>query len=339
MRNASSPLYVKFCHDQGVDIVSIARRYGKVLEPGQGVHFEDFNAQCDMFEELARLSGNPHFGIDWAFAQPDDLRHMGPIAFLANHATSWRGLVDISIDFINTNTNGFVLSMKEDPESGVFVVQCKLHPLVRPCRQFIEHHFATILQMAVRAMPDLKLRSTRFQHSGDASHPIYAKAFLGPVEFDAPVNAMTIDLSYLNSEMRNSSKFIRKIFRTYSNFQLRRGKKKYRDITSVVSSVLPDLMGVQNVNLKSVANALELNPKKLQRLLMEEQTSFSEVIDLTRRSLAVRYLTETNLTLNRIAGLLDYASQETFIQAFHRWFEMTPSQFKSSSKRDNHWRD
>lgn len=331
-RNTSSQEFIDFCNEKNIDAVSIADRLGKLLLPGPGVHFEDFNIICDFYEALAQAENNEHFGLDWALAQNDDFKNAGPVTFLANRVRSWRSFIEIGLDYINKFTTGFRYSVTEKPDLGVYVIECVVHPLASPCKQLMEHHFATIAKMSFRAIPNMRFRTVSFQHSGTAQNLILDKAFRCPVSFNAATNIMTADLDILNTSPSKSAKVIRRGLNAYLDFQIRGIKKENANITALVSSVIPSLLGGRQIGLNQLANALEISPKKLQRLLVEENTSFSEILDRTRRTMAVRYLSETDLTLKHIAQLLDYASQETLIQAFYRWQGMTPSKFRSSAK-------
>jgi AraC-like DNA-binding protein len=72
-----------------------------------------------------------------------------------------------------------------------------------------------------------------------------------------------------------------------------------------------------------------ISAKKLQRLLAQKQTSFSEILDEVRRSTACRFLEETAIPIQNIAGWLEYSGAPAFIMAFKRWAGMTQSEFRA----------
>lgn len=72
-----------------------------------------------------------------------------------------------------------------------------------------------------------------------------------------------------------------------------------------------------------------ISAKKLQRLLAQEQTSFSEILDEVRRSMACRFLEETAIPIQKLPGRLEYSGAPAFIMAFKRWAGMTPSEFRA----------
>ena len=80
----------------------------------------------------------------------------------------------------------------------------------------------------------------------------------------------------------------------------------------------------------SAAKALGLSRRTLTRRLAEENSSFSELLDDTRRRLAIHYLTETDRTVSSIAFLLGFSEVPTFYRAFRRWTNDTPLQYRQA---------
>jgi len=87
-------------------------------------------------------------------------------------------------------------------------------------------------------------------------------------------------------------------------------------------------MGTNNSDITALANALELHPKKLQRLLADEGNTYSEILDQVRISLTDRLLGETDMSINRIAKTLDYSTDRAFTAAVKRWHGMTPTKYR-----------
>ena len=80
--------------------------------------------------------------------------------------------------------------------------------------------------------------------------------------------------------------------------------------------------------LTSVARAMAVHPRTLQRRLEADGTSYSEVVDDVRRRRALRLVTETTMPLARIAGELGYREPATFTRAFRRWTGQAPSAYR-----------
>ena len=107
-----------------------------------------------------------------------------------------------------------------------------------------------------------------------------------------------------------------------------------RHVTVNITQILPALLGSHKTDINSVATVLDLHPKKLQRLLKEEGTNFSELVEDVRRTMAARLLTETDLSIGHIAKMLDYTTDRSFGVAVKRWFNMTPTEYRKQRYED-----
>lgn len=70
--------------------------------------------------------------------------------------------------------------------------------------------------------------------------------------------------------------------------------------------------------LEVVARELSMSPRTLQRRLMEEGTTFNELLDALRRDLAGAYVRDTGLPFVDIAARLGYLETSAFLRAFKR---------------------
>jgi AraC-like DNA-binding protein len=86
-------------------------------------------------------------------------------------------------------------------------------------------------------------------------------------------------------------------------------------------------------SLKTTARVLHLSPRTLHRRLIAEGTSFRELLEDARRSLALEYLRSNRLSIEEIAFTLGYADLANFRRAFRRWEGMPPSEYRAKRKR------
>jgi AraC-like DNA-binding protein len=78
----------------------------------------------------------------------------------------------------------------------------------------------------------------------------------------------------------------------------------------------------------SIARALGLSERTLQRRLSEENASFASLVDEVRSDLARLYLGDPKLAIFEIAFLLGYSEPSAFNRAFRRWTGRSPSEFR-----------
>ncbi len=71
--------------------------------------------------------------------------------------------------------------------------------------------------------------------------------------------------------------------------------------------------------------------RTLQRKLSEENTSYKELLDETRRELANQYLRQATLSVSEVTYLLGFSEPSNFSRAFKRWTGRTPSEFRAAA--------
>jgi len=76
---------------------------------------------------------------------------------------------------------------------------------------------------------------------------------------------------------------------------------------------------------EDVAAHLMMSERTLQRRLAEEGTSFTTLVDETRRELARQSLSTGELSLKMLSFQLGFSEPSAFYRACKRWFGMTPS--------------
>lgn len=99
-------------------------------------------------------------------------------------------------------------------------------------------------------------------------------------------------------------------------------------ITYDLIKVIENNLSAHHCSLTKHSAIMGISPKKLQRLLRDEGTSFSQVLEKFRACKAFHLLHETNLPIKTIAINLGYSSSESFNTACKRWFQKSPRQMR-----------
>jgi AraC-like DNA-binding protein len=68
-----------------------------------------------------------------------------------------------------------------------------------------------------------------------------------------------------------------------------------------------------------------MSTRTLQRRLQEEGSGFVEILNETRRELALQYIQDDSLPLKEVSYLLGYSDVSNFSRAFKRWTGKAPS--------------
>jgi AraC-like DNA-binding protein len=84
-------------------------------------------------------------------------------------------------------------------------------------------------------------------------------------------------------------------------------------------------------SIEDVAGELNMSARTLRRKLTEEDTSFRDLVDELRRDMAMKYLRDTDLTVEDIAAALGFSDAANFRHAFRRWTNVAPQEFRDTS--------
>ena len=85
---------------------------------------------------------------------------------------------------------------------------------------------------------------------------------------------------------------------------------------------------MQPTSFLQVAQELGMSSRTLRRRLAEAQTSFRQLIDELRRDTALKYLRETEMTVEDVSYALGFSDSANFRHAFRRWTSSTPQAFR-----------
>ncbi len=91
-----------------------------------------------------------------------------------------------------------------------------------------------------------------------------------------------------------------------------------------VRSCFLEAFSIAEPNVAYVCESLHVSRTTLLRKLRAEGTSFQQLLEDTRRTLALRYLTKSELTNQQIAHLVGYVDPNAFQRAFKKWTGSTP---------------
>jgi AraC-like DNA-binding protein len=86
-------------------------------------------------------------------------------------------------------------------------------------------------------------------------------------------------------------------------------------------------------SIQAVARSLGLEARTLQRRLRAASTSFHDLHEQYRQTQATKLLEESALPPKEIAQRLGYSNASSFIRAFRRWNQTTPTRFRED--KDN----
>ena len=152
-----------------------------------------------------------------------------------------------------------------------------------------------------------------------------------PVTFASNQIWIRIDAAAMNLPIATADDRLLKVLRTHCASVLREQRLQQGDLSTAVRNSIAENLSRGRAKAKLVAGDLGMTERSLHRKLAEENTSFGDILDQLRRSLAAGYLQESKLSTKQIAFLLGYADQSSFGAAHRRWTGLTPGAARARS--------
>ncbi len=176
------------------------------------------------------------------------------------------------------------------------------------------------------------VKRIEFEFSAPSYVDEYQGYFQCPVHFEATRNAVVLHEWALEIPSLHACASTYEALRRSAERELEHVRLglSYRE---TVARAIGPLLDGNTPTLEQVAHRLNTAPWTLRRRLSAEGHSFQEVLNTTRRDLAVSYVRDTTLTLGEIAFLLGFGSATAFQRAFKRWTGEAPGRFREEKRR------
>lgn len=313
----------------GVAVEPLLERFG--LTPGQ-LRDRELRVGCGvafgLTEAISEACRDPHFGLNSAATlQPEAAGVVGHLALSAR--SPWEAL-SAYYRFQRVMGDGLLLECTETGADTVLML--RRHPdLGRPVPEgTVEHLMANMCRMARRLGVPVPPSRVSFRHGGCPPWRDYELAFDGaPVRFEADEDALAYPTAELRRPTRTTDPGLFEYLEARAQVLLDRvgctGVLAQR-----VSAELLRQLRVQRPTLDSVARALALSRRSLQRGLAAEGHSFQKLLDRARCELAKHHLATSPGPVLEVGYLLGFQDESAFRKAFRRWTGQSPAAYRAA---------
>ncbi|MDB5860629.1 MAG: putative Transcriptional regulator, AraC/XylS family [Ramlibacter sp.] len=278
-----------------------------------------------LWSMAARRSGNPAIAL--ANPQAVDPGHYGVVGYAMMSSSNLLTGLERLIRYLGLVSDAASISLVPG-DGGRFVRIDLFGGSTAVPRQRSEYAMLTLLKYC-RWMTGRSLRP----HSVWFTYPVpedmrpYDEAFQAPSAFEQEFNGFCVSDQDLLSKLPTAIPQLAELHDRVALAALDKLKSP-RAAYKAQEAILKRLQDGEP-RRADVAGDLMLSDHTFKRRLVEEGTSFSELVDATRRELAQQYLTQTNLGLMEIVYLLGYSDQSNFFRACMRWFGEPPGKYRS----------
>ncbi len=157
-----------------------------------------------------------------------------------------------------------------------------------------------------------------------------ADVFGCPILFGHTENAVVLDKQWLDGPAQLGNEITYREVLRLCDHLLEEMQIKIGIASRVREALLINL--ARPTRFDAIARGLKMSARTLKRRLRVEGTSYRKVVDELRTQLAIKYLRDTDLTLEDIASSLGFRDATNFQHAFRRWTKKTPGEFRRASR-------
>jgi AraC-like DNA-binding protein len=285
------------------------------------------NQVLQTYRNALRLSRDPQFAYRTGFHFHVSTYGMYGFAILSS--SSFRQTMAFATEYHELATPLAEMTFHEERERAIWTI------VPEPFKQIDDllYKFIVELQMAVHTSlhrdimgPSFRPSELHFSFGRPRAAKRDAIVFDCPVFYGRPENAFLFDSSWLEGRpsLGNAVTYgevCQLCDRLLQELQLNLGVAgRVREI------VLADL--TQPTGFGLIAKRLHMSERSLRRKLQEEGVSFRKLIDELRVQVAIKYVRDTDLTIEDVASALGFSDASAFRHAFRRWTGAAPHEFR-----------
>ena len=315
-----------------IDVPNLLREFG--LEPLQSFRSDTYIKLAPvshLLERAAVLSGRPCFGLDYAAEYP--VGASGSLGYLLTHAANMQDALANLVKYMPAFTSPMHIELLQD-EDGVSFVEW-MFPLefTSAMPQYVSFALGTVIhRLRHIAGPAWVPLRVDLIHRELPCHAQYTALFGSRVRFEAAHNRMWLDAATLEISHTSPDERLYRTALLAGDSELAAHAARRPGQPDIIRDVRSQVEKILNENrvpdLDAVATGLGHDARKLQYMLDQLKTSFSDELSETRRLMAERMLTSTDMSMSEIALALGFAEMSSFTRACRNWFGLAPSKFR-----------
>lgn len=203
-----------------------------------------------------------------------------------------------------------------DPDLEPYLIEEDFSSLVAICRSLVG--------------PRFKPARVELSYPKPSYASAYTATFNCPVHFDAPVNRLLCEASWMGCDLPNYDHFTSTSVLAQLKTMMT-PRVEQNDLVECVSNYLRTHLEDQQ-GLDCVARHLNLGERTLRRRLAELNVSYRSLADKVRYERSLDLLKRTSMTLGEVALATGFGDVRNFRRAFKRWAGVLPNQVRLSKR-------
>jgi AraC-like DNA-binding protein len=314
--NSKFRFYLDRMESRGFTADQVLQGSGLTLAQINGEQFAPRPEQYrSTIRNIIALTGDPHIGL--TLGDEFKVSNLGVLGYAVLSAASlahsrelfsrYDALVEhIVLPRTEVTADRWCTALKEIFPLGELIVFAVEEFVSRTCRLAAD--------LTNKPFPVLEMR---LAYSRPADIEVYSRRFDCPIYFDQPRNLIVWDVKSQNHPISLANEEVCKLCEQQCKMLV--GQMVDADLlSSRMRNALLKKPG-EFPTQEEMARRLNMGSRTLRRRLVQENITYQQVLDETRKDLAIQYLQHTLLTPKEIGFLLGYNSVSNFRRAFKGW--------------------
>lgn len=298
------------------------------LKPDPAVEIS-LNAYARLLQLAALRLRDDCFGLTFASAFPRGGAQA--LGYLLLNAHDVKTCIECLCQYVRLQSDGVSFALTEESNTARVAVSCS-PAFVAPRKQVLEF---IVGLMALRFQQEfgsdwMPLRA-EFSYRKPAVCDAYVRIFGNNVEFECPATALTMRSELLHNRNQGADCALFGVMKGVAERELA-ALDRSRDIVWRVDEYVASNLALRAISLEGCASAVDRGARQLQSELKRHGTTFEDEVNRVRRSLAKRYLLDSDMALTEIALLVGFSELSAFTRAARGWFGMPPSQWRQQAR-------
>ncbi|WP_166430490.1 AraC family transcriptional regulator [Polymorphobacter arshaanensis] len=325
VRSAALSGYADLARTLGLDPVRMVAAAGLPLAC---LHDPDLRIPVPQVGRLLTASAERTQRRDFGLllAEKRSLANLGPLGLLAREQPTMRQAIATMAPSIAMHNEALSLQVESAGEVSILRIVLQQGEPAQ-MEQLAELALAATMRMLRRLSDGAFIpESVHFMHRAPADVATHRRLFGVTPRFSQDFDGVVVATRALDAVLPQADPLAAaQLARHLTVWTGGRGRDPVRATQELVTSLLP----TGHATIARVASDLGTNRRTLHRQLAAHGTSFTQILDASRRALVETYLADGSRSLTDIAGLLGYAS----LSAFSRWRHRQPNAEAVSERR------
>ncbi|REJ76449.1 MAG: AraC family transcriptional regulator [Acidobacteria bacterium] len=179
---------------------------------------------------------------------------------------------------------------------------------------------------------EFKPLAVYFKHSKPKMIEEHKRYFGCPVHFGSDKDAVLVTRGQLNAPNRLGDKSISRFLDKHLETEVKELEES-ETLDQMVCRQISRSLSEGTPAISDIARQLGMSSRSLQRKLSEDNLTYRELMERSRRELARRLLQQTDYSLAEVAFMTGFSEQSAFSRAFKRWEGETPRSYRLDSSQ------